>query len=65
MTTFDTSDEFFDWYLAEIEKYVPQYKKVVRGRDYNYLAKKLPPLSQEDIDYMFSEIRKMRYRIIV
>ncbi len=59
MTTFDTSDEFFDWYLSEIEKHVPQYKKVVRGSEYNYLAKKLPPLSQADIDYMFSEIRKI------
>jgi len=29
MEKFNTSEEFFEWYLAEIEKHVPNYKELV------------------------------------
>ena len=59
METFETSKEFFDWYLGEISKYVPKYDAIVRAGDYTYLAQKLPPLSSEEIDFMFARIREI------
>lgn len=68
MEKFKTSDEFFDWYLATIESYAPDYKAILQkafsdpngGSSLFYeLSQKFPKLTKEQMDFMFAEIRRI------
>lgn len=68
MKKFDNSDEFFDWFLGEIEKHSPNYRSLVansemaaqRGIDnHAIIVQSLPVLTVEQTTYMFDEIRKI------
>lgn len=65
---FKTSDEFFDWFLSEIETYSPNYKELVinassaasQGIDNNaIIVQSLPKLTNEQVAEMFIEIREI------
>jgi hypothetical protein len=58
MEKFDTSEEFFDWFLSEISTYVPNYKELVIGQSQKQIVNGLPNLTSDEIEYTFSEIRK-------
>ena len=68
MKEFKTSDEFFDWFLGEIESFAPNYKELVanaseasrQGVDnHAIIVQSLPTLSSEQMSEMFSSIREI------
>jgi hypothetical protein len=67
MEKFDTSDEFFDWFLPTLEGYVPNYKELVinapqaamQGVDnHRVIASKLPTLTSDEVEYVFEKVRE-------
>ena len=68
MEKFQTSDEFFDWFLPIIEKHSPNYKEMVinapqaakMGVDnHAVIVQSLPTLTSDEITFMFREIRSI------
>jgi len=68
MDKFETSDEFFDWFLPTIKKHVPNLDELVldaeraakRGEDnHKKIIKALPALDSDQIERCFTEIRKI------
>ena len=70
MKEFKTSDEFFNWFLGEIESFAPNYKELVanaseasrQGVDnHAIIVQSLPTLSSQQMGEMFSSIREIVY----
>ena len=64
----DNSPEFFEWFLGELEKYVPNYRELVidapnaarRGVDnHSIIVAGLPTLTNEQMTYTFTKIREI------
>lgn len=58
MSEFNSSDEFFDWYIPEIQKHAPNLEELVLGKQQKKIPKLLPDLSEDEITSMFLKIRE-------
>jgi len=58
-TDIEDSDEFFDWFLGEIEAHSPDYKNHVMSHSQQKISNSLPNLSKEQMDYTFKKIREI------
>jgi len=56
---FETSDEFFDWFIADIRKYVPNLTELVASNSQAEIVSNLPMLTSDKVDYTFSKIREI------
>jgi hypothetical protein len=66
MKAFNTSDEFFDWFLSEIETHSPNYRELVINApmaarqnidNHAIIVQSLPTLNAEQMTQMFNDIR--------
>jgi len=54
---FENSDAFFNWFLPEIEKHVPNYAELALNGQHHVIVQSLPRLTSEKVTDMFIEIR--------
>lgn len=56
---FESSDDFFEWYIPIIKGFVPALKTYVLAQRSKSIVKRIPELSKEQTYYMFKKIREI------
>jgi hypothetical protein len=57
MEKFNTSDDFFAWYIPELKKYIPNLEEMVVAERQGEFTKMLPDLDDYEIESLFLNIR--------
>tara|TARA_R110002020_G_scaffold44348_10_gene128024 strand:- start:126 stop:956 length:831 start_codon:yes stop_codon:yes gene_type:complete len=56
---FNNTEDFFNWYVPKIEEFVPNLKAYVLSDRHADIARQIPKISKEYVQFMFNRIREI------